>query len=81
MKDAIWPSWFGLVGPAGTPKPIIEKLAAEIAQGWKDPDNIAKLRNVGFLPWTTKPEETARLYEAERVRWGEVIRANNIKAE
>jgi len=81
MQDAVWPSWFGLVAPAGTPKPILEQVSAAVDSAWKLPENVEKLRNVGFLPWATKPDETAKIYEAERKRWGEVIRANNIKAE
>jgi tripartite-type tricarboxylate transporter receptor subunit TctC len=76
-----WNAWFGLVAPAQTPKEIINRLADEISKGFRDPENIARLRNAGYEPATTTPEEMARTSARDRVLWSEVIRANNIKAD
>ena len=81
MADAVWPAWFGLVTQTGVPKEIIDKIAAEVAKGWQEPDNIAKLRTVGYEAWATSPEETTRLFAIDRERWTKVVRDNNIKAE
>jgi tripartite-type tricarboxylate transporter receptor subunit TctC len=81
MADAVWPAWFGLVTRTGVAKPIIDKIAAEVAKGWKDPDNVAKLRTIGYEPWATTPEETTRLFAEDRERWTAVVKANHIKAE
>jgi len=81
VSGAAWPNWFGLVAPAATPKPIVEKLAAEIAAGWKQQDNVSKLRTLGYEPWTMTPDETAKFFAAERERWTDVVKANNIKAQ
>jgi tripartite-type tricarboxylate transporter receptor subunit TctC len=78
---ADWSGWFGLVAPAGTPKEIIDRLSAEIASGFKQPDNVARLRNAGYEPATTTPEEMARIVAHDRALWTEVVRANNIKAD
>jgi tripartite-type tricarboxylate transporter receptor subunit TctC len=63
------------------PKPIIDKIAAEVAKGWQVPDNIARLRTIGYEAWATTPEETAKLMAADRERWTAVVKANDIKAE
>ncbi|MGE0747140.1 MAG: Bug family tripartite tricarboxylate transporter substrate binding protein [Rhodospirillales bacterium] len=81
MKDAVWHSWFGLIAATGTPKPIIDRLAAESAKAWEDPENVKRVRAIGFVPWTTSPEEMGKFVAAERERWTAVIKANNIKAE
>ena len=81
LPDTDWPSWYGLVAPAGTPKPILDKLASEIAKGWQEPENITRIRTIGFEPWTTTPEETTAFFAKERERWTKVVKDNNIKAE
>ena len=74
-------TWFGLVAPAGTPRAIIDKLHDEIERGWKTPEVAQRLRNTGLDPATTTPEETTKIFAADRAKWGAVVRANNIKAE
>jgi len=81
VGDAEWNVWFGLVAPARTPKEIIDRLAAEVARGFKEPDNVGRLRNAGYEPATTTPEEMAKIAARDRVIWTEVVRANNIKAD
>ena len=41
------PYWTAIYAPAATPKPIVEKLSAEIAKAMKDGDLIGKLKNAG----------------------------------
>ena len=81
LPDASWPNWFGLVTAAGVPKPIIDKLAAETAKGWQQPEIAERIRNAGYEPWTMKPEEMSAFLERERSRWVAVVKENNIKVE
>lgn len=74
-------TWFGLVAPAATPKPIIDRLHDEIARGWAIPEVAARLKNTGLDPATTTPEETAKIFAADRAKWGAVVREHNIKPE
>ncbi len=74
-------TWFGLVAPAGTPRAIVDKLHDEIVRGWKMPEVAQRLKNAGLDPVTTTPEETAKIFAADRAKWGAVVRANHIKAE
>jgi len=81
MPEFVFTTWFGLVAPAKTPRAIIDRLHDAIARGWADPKVVAPLRTAGLDPTTTTPEETAKIFAADRVRWGTVVRENHIKAE
>jgi len=81
MPDAAWVSWFALVAKTGTPRPIIDLIAKEVANAYKNPEMASRLTNVGLNPVATTPEETAKIFEADRARWSAVVRANNIKVE
>ena len=74
-------TWFALVAPAATPRPIVERLSAEVARDFHAPEPAARLRTLGFEPFTSTPEETAAIFEQARMTWGAVVRANHIKAE
>src|SRR5262249_43444215 len=73
-------TWFALVAPAATPRPIIDRLSSEIVRGFASPESKARLRTLGFEPYTSTPEETARIFAAARATWGAVVRDNHIKA-
>jgi len=81
VPDSVWVSWFALAAPAGTPKPIIDRLSREVANAYKDPEVRQRILNAGLEPYATTPEETARIFAADRARWSKVVKDNNIKAE
>jgi len=81
VSDMEWSVWFGIVAPAGTPKPIIDTLSQETAKAWAMPENAQRLRNAGLEPFATTPEETAKIFKEDRERWSKVVIDNNIKAE
>ena len=81
LKDSDWTSFFALVGPAKLSKDIIDKLYAEVARAWKDPEVAQRLKNVGFAPAGLSPEDSARLIARDRAIWTQVVRDNNMKAE
>src|SRR5438093_6045231 len=62
-------AWQGLFAPAGTPRPIVEKVAAEVKLVWNLPEVIAALKNVCAEPAPSSPEEFVAYTAAERVRW------------
>ncbi len=51
------PYWTAIFAPAATPKPIIDKLAAEIAKAMKDPGVVERLKNVGTEAVGSTPQE------------------------
>lgn len=71
-------SWYGVFAPPGTPQPIIDRLAAEIAKMMADDDVKAKLAVIGATPVGSSPKEFTTYVNAEIKRWGEVIRPMNI---
>lgn len=81
LPDFVFTTWFGLVAPAKTPKAIIDRLHDVIDKGWHDPKVVAPLVAAGLDPTTTTPAETAKIFAADRARWGAVVRDNHIKAE
>ena len=72
---------YGVLAPAGTPKPVIARLNAEIGKILEMPDVRAKFDQQGVIPTFTTPEQTARHIHGEVDKWGKVIRAANVKAD
>ena len=72
-------TWFGLVAPAATPRPIVEALAREIGQALRASAAVERVRNLGMQPIPGTPEEMARIIETDTRRWAEVIRAAGVK--
>jgi tripartite-type tricarboxylate transporter receptor subunit TctC len=73
--------WYGLLAPAGTPLPIIEKLYAEVVKAERDPEVRERLAADGAEPVGSTPGEFAALIRAELVKWANVARAANIQAD
>jgi tripartite-type tricarboxylate transporter receptor subunit TctC len=74
-------SWFAMMAPAGTPKEITNKLAAEVKKALEDPEVKAKLDAQGLTPKGTTPDELAAATKAQFAKYGEVIRRNGISSE
>ncbi len=73
--------WYGVVAPAGTPAPIVQKLNAEIRRAMALPDVVAALARDGAQPWVTSPEEFRDFIVQEIARWGDLIHRANIRAD
>jgi tripartite-type tricarboxylate transporter receptor subunit TctC len=73
--------WYGIVAPAGTPEPIVQRLNAAVRQAMASPEVAAKLANEGAEPWPTSPAEFHDLIAADIARWGQLIRDNGIQVQ
>ena len=71
--------WLGLVAPKGTPKPIIDKIHAEVVKTLSDPAVKEKSERTGNYPVTSSPEEFAAFLRKEADRWSKVIKDSGIK--
>jgi tripartite-type tricarboxylate transporter receptor subunit TctC len=71
-------AWQGLYAPAGTPRPIVEKLAAEVRHILLDPDVAASLVAVGAEPAPMSPDAFAAFAKAERAKWKEVVKISGV---
>ncbi|TMJ75476.1 MAG: tripartite tricarboxylate transporter substrate binding protein [Alphaproteobacteria bacterium] len=74
-------AWQGLFAPAGIPRPILNTIAAEVKQVWQLTEVVAALKNVGAEPVTSSPDEFTAYIAAERVRWGDVVKASGVKID
>jgi tripartite-type tricarboxylate transporter receptor subunit TctC len=64
--------WFGLFAPAGTPEPVVDKLAAAALAAVKSPELKAKLIEQGFVPVGDTPAEFNRFFAGEVAKWSRV---------
>ncbi len=74
-------SWFGVYAPVGTPEAIIKKMAAELNKIAADPDLAPLLLKSALAPYPGKPDELGALTKRDYDRFGEIIKARNIRAE
>jgi tripartite-type tricarboxylate transporter receptor subunit TctC len=72
---------FALLAPAGTPAPIIQRLAAAKATAMQNPEILEKLRNGSMFPDIGTPEAWPQQLAAETAKWGEVIKSRGITLE
>ncbi len=73
--------WIGVLAPAGTPRPIIERMSAALARVAKLPEIVGYRRDVGSESVGSTPEEFAAFLDAERAKWGAVIEKIGLKLE
>ena len=75
-------SWWGVYCPAGVPRPIVDKMHAEITKAVRSPDVTRKfIEQFNMEILTTGPEEFAAYQKSEQERWFKVIKDNDIKGD
>jgi tripartite-type tricarboxylate transporter receptor subunit TctC len=74
-------SWYGIVAPAGTPEPIVQRLYLAIRNAMASPEIARRLNNEGAEHWDVTPGEFRSYVAAEIQRWKGVIEAANIRVE
>lgn len=71
--------WFGFLAPAGTPRPIINRLYQALTRGASSPEVVSRLAEQGVEVVNRKPEEFASLIRREIAQWNKVVKAAGIK--
>lgn len=74
-------AWQGLMVPAGTPRPIIDRLNAQLRKALANPEVRAKLAVQRAEPLGSTPEEYGAYIRKEIDRWGKVVQQSGVKAE
>ncbi len=74
-------TWYGLLGPAGMPKPAINRINAEMKKAVANADFVKQLDAIGLLPAASTPAEFHEMIKSEITRWTTVIRQAGITAE
>jgi tripartite-type tricarboxylate transporter receptor subunit TctC len=73
-KDAVTTSWQGVLVPANTPRPIVDKLHGALVKVLSDPEVVAKMRKGGAVAVSSKtPEEFKSYIDVETAKWTKVI--------
>lgn len=67
--------WFGILAPAGTPRPIIDRLYQALTRGASSPDFVEKMTAQGVDVVNRKPAEFAALIRSETAQWAKVVKA------
>lgn len=73
--------WIGMLAPAQTPRPIIDRLHREITAITDDPAVVARLQSLGAQPFKLQPQAFDRFIETEATELGGIMRAAGVRAE
>src|SRR5690349_24001393 len=73
--------WLGIMAPAGTPKPIVDKLNAEINKVLARPDIKQQWASQGAEPMTMTPAEFDKYLKADIEKWAQVVQVAGIKID
>jgi tripartite-type tricarboxylate transporter receptor subunit TctC len=73
-------TWYGLVGPADLPAPVLKKLTDALAQTVNDPEFKGRLVAQGMDPRPSSPQEFAKFIQSESTRWTAILKEMNVTA-
>ncbi len=75
-------AWWGILAPAGTPKPILDKFNSELLKILNKPDVRKQLTETqGMDVAASSPEQLQKFVAGEMDRWGKVVKSNNVRAD
>ena len=74
-------TWFGILAPAGTPRPIVDRLQRELAAVLKEPDVRERYAVLGNEPVGNTPDEYAAQIKADLAQWGEIVKKAGVRIE
>jgi len=74
-------SWFALFAPGGTPRPVVERLQAEVKKILVAPDVAKRLAEIGLEPVGSSPDELAAFQRSEIAKWAKVVKDSGAKPE
>lgn len=74
-------TWVLFLAPAGTPRPVIDRLSTEVSKVMKDPAMQQRFTQLGIEPVGSTPEEAGKFLQDEVTKWAKVIQAAGVKIE
>ena len=81
VKDFVVSIWIGIMAPRGTPTGIVERLNREVVKALQVPDVVSRLKEEGYEPVASTPENMAADMKTETETWAKVIKAAGIRAD
>jgi tripartite-type tricarboxylate transporter receptor subunit TctC len=79
VDNFVVPIWYGMLAPAGTPRPIIDRLNGELHKALASADLKQRLAGIGVAPLVNTPEQFAEFIAQEKARYAKVVKAAGIK--
>jgi tripartite-type tricarboxylate transporter receptor subunit TctC len=74
-------SWTGLVAPAGTPRPVVDKIQRDVAAMYRDPAIQKRLEGAGINAVSSTPEEFEAFFKTEAARWSKAFQESGIRLD
>jgi tripartite-type tricarboxylate transporter receptor subunit TctC len=74
-------AWYGVLAPAGTPKPVVARLHGDLVKILKQPDVVQRLDGLGFEIVASTPEQFGAYIRSEIKKWAKVVKASGAKAD
>jgi len=73
--------WLGLMAPAATPKPLLERLSAEVKKVIHSPDVKENWGKQGAVPMDMSPEEFGKFVRADIAKWAKLVKDTGMKVD
>lgn len=73
--------WFGIMAPAGVPKPVADKLQAALVTVLRSPEMRQTIRNQFFEPYTSSPDEFLKVIRADSAKWAKIVKESGAKVD
>lgn len=81
LSDLEVRTWIALFSPAGTPKPVIDKVNSEVARAMSEPDMRERLDAVGFTAWLGQPAQLRKAMDDDSKQFGAIVKKTNISLD
>jgi tripartite-type tricarboxylate transporter receptor subunit TctC len=81
LREYSFDSWIGLLGPAGTPRPVVESVNAAVAKLLKDPVILERLDKQGVVPQAMTPQQFGELLRADYAKMARVVKISGARID
>jgi tripartite-type tricarboxylate transporter receptor subunit TctC len=81
LQGVVAVGWIGLSAPARTPEPILDKISAEVMRILKQPEVLARLNDLAFVPAGESRQEFEAYIALENTKWSKIVRDAGVKIE
>jgi tripartite-type tricarboxylate transporter receptor subunit TctC len=81
LQGVVAVGWIGLSAPARTPEPVLDKISAEVMRILKQPEVLAKLNDLAFVPAGESRQEFEAYIALENTKWSKIVRDAGVKIE
>jgi tripartite-type tricarboxylate transporter receptor subunit TctC len=73
--------WFGIMAPAGLPKPVADRLQSELVKVLRSPEMRQSIRNQFFEPYTSTPEEFLKVIRSDGAKWAKIVKESGARVD